>query len=171
MGDSYTALARASFEAFVNRGERIRVPDDVPAELRQRQAACFVSLHKAGELRGCIGTLAPTRACLADEIIDNAISAATRDPRFSPVRPDELALLHCGVDVLSQPEPIDGPEQLDVARFGVIVANGWRRGVLLPALEGVDTVEQQLAIARQKAGIGAREPVELQRFEVVRHEE
>ena len=171
MADAYTRLARQSFEAWTRNATRIDVPADAPAELVEARAACFVSLHIGEHLRGCIGTLAPTRPTLADEIIENAISACSRDPRFPAVEPGELDAIHCSVDVLGQPEPISGPEGLDVKRYGVIVAKDFRRGVLLPDLDGVDTVEQQIAIAKQKAGIGLSEGCELQRFEVVRHEE
>ncbi|MGB4218131.1 MAG: AmmeMemoRadiSam system protein A, partial [Bacillota bacterium] len=121
-------------------------------------------------LRGCIGTIEPVRANIAEEIIYNAIAAATQDPRFSPVQVDELSSLVYSVDVLAAPEPIDSVDQLDTERYGVIVSSGQRRGLLLPNLDGVDTVEDQVRIARQKAGILANEPVTLQRFEVVRHE-
>jgi AmmeMemoRadiSam system protein A len=133
------------------------------------RAGTFVSLHKDGRLRGCIGTIQPVRSCVAEEIADNAISAATRDPRFSPVRPEELDSLEISVDVLSEPESISSKSELDVKRYGVIVTSGHRRGLLLPDLDGVDTVDEQLAIAKKKAGIREGEPCSLQRFEVVRH--
>ena len=145
------------------------VPDGLPPELTGRRAGAFVSIHRQGRLRGCIGTIAPTRGSLAEEIIHNAVSAAARDPRFDPIRPDELQWLDISVDVLGEPEDIESEDALDVKRYGVIVSRGRRRGLLLPDLEGVDTVRQQVDIARQKAGIGPREKVALQRFEVVRH--
>jgi AmmeMemoRadiSam system protein A len=122
-------------------------------------------------LRGCIGTIEPTQANVALEVIQNAISAATQDPRFPPIVPEELADLDIKVDVLGEPEPVDGLEELDPKRYGVIVksARDWRRGLLLPDLEGVDTVESQVDIARRKAGIRPDEPIELYRFEVVRY--
>ncbi len=128
-----------------------------------------MSIHSRGRLRGCIGTIAPVRSCLAEEIIRNAVSAAAEDPRFDPIRPEELKWLEINVDVLGEPEDIRSTDELDVKRYGVIVTRGHRRGLLLPDLDGVDTVEQQVAIARRKAGIGPSEPVSLQRFEVVRH--
>ena len=167
--DPFVRLAQASLESYVRQRQVIQVPEGLPAELTQRRAGAFVSIHKHGQLRGCIGTIAPTRESLAEEIIHNAISASTRDPRFYPVTPDELDDLEINVDVLGEPEEIRSEAELDVKRYGVIVSNGLRRGLLLPDLEGVDTVAQQVAIARQKAGIGARELVKLQRFEVVRH--
>ena len=167
--DAYVALARASFEAYTREGVVIAVPDNLPDELTKRRAACFVSLHEQGELRGCIGTLSPVQPSLAEEIIHNAISACSGDPRFHPVAEDELEHIVCNVDVLSEPEAIPSTDYLDVKRYGVIVSRGLRRGVLLPDLEGVDTVEEQVAIAKMKANIGVDEPCDLHRFEVVRH--
>ena len=113
--------------------------------------------------------MSPTRDSLAQEIIENAVSASSRDPRFDPIRPEELKWLEINVDVLGEAEDIESEEQLDVKRYGVIVSKGHRRGLLLPDLEGVDTPQQQIAIARKKARIGPNEKVNLQRFEVVRH--
>ena len=168
-GDPWVQLAWQSVESYVRHRKVIGVPEGFPAELTDTRAGAFVSIHKQGRLRGCIGTIAPTRGSLAEEIIHNAISASTRDPRFDPIRPEELRLLEINVDVLGAPEDVSSEAELDVKRYGVIVTRGNRRGLLLPNLEGVDTVEQQVAIARQKAGIGSEAPVSLQRFEVVRH--
>lgn len=169
--DAFVALARASVEHYVRTGTMLPVPADLPAALTDAHAGAFVSLHENGELRGCIGTIAPVTESLAEEIVRNAVSAAARDPRFEPVRADELPHLDISVDVLTEPEPIASPDELDPARYGVIVTKGWRRGLLLPDLEGVDTVADQIAIAKQKAGIvPADDDVELERFEVVRHE-
>jgi len=168
--DSWVRLARLSLETFVKTGERLeRLPDDLPAEMPEQPAGAFVSLHAHGQLRGCIGTTGPTTESVAWEIVQNAVSACSMDPRFAPVRADELDSLEYSVDVLGVPEPIDSPAQLDVKRYGVIVSCGGRRGLLLPDLEDVDTVEQQIDIARQKGGISAREHYTLERFEVVRH--
>ena len=167
--DPYVRLARASVEAWVKRRERIPVPEDVPAQMLSGRAGAFVSIHKNGQLRGCIGTIAPTQKNLAEEIISNGVSACSRDPRFRPVTADELRFLEISVDVLGAPEPVTSPDELDVKRYGVIVSCGRRRGLLLPDLDGVDTVEEQIAIARQKGGIGEHEPYRLERFEVVRH--
>ena len=168
-GDPYVRLARASVESWVRYRERIPVPSDLPAEMLSARAGAFVTIRKNGDLRGCIGTIAPTRNDLAEEIVENAVSACARDPRFRPVTEAELPFLQIGVDVLGEPEAVSSPEELDVKRYGVIVSCGRRRGLLLPDLEGVDTVEEQIRIARQKGGIGADEPCRLQRFEVVRH--
>ena len=167
--DDYVKLARASIEAWVLRHERLSVPAGLPEEMLTRRAGAFVSLHKSGQLRGCIGTIMATKKSIAEEIIQNAISACSRDPRFSPVTADELAALEISVDVLGELEPIESPAELDVKRYGVVVSHGAKRGLLLPNLDGVDTVEEQIAIARQKGGIGKNEPYKLERFEVVRH--
>ncbi len=137
--------------------------------MKQNRAGVFVSIHKDGKLRGCIGTFLPTRECIAKEIISNAVSASTRDPRFDPIGPEELKWLEINVDVLSTPKPIGSKEELDVKRYGVIVSSGSRRGLLLPDLDGVDTVDEQVDIARRKAGIREQDPITLERFEVVRH--
>lgn len=167
--DPWVQLAWQSVESYVRERRVMDVPDGLPEALTSRRAGAFVSIHKQGQLRGCIGTISPTQRCLAEEIIRNAVSAAARDPRFDPIRPDELGLLEISVDVLGEPEDIDSEDSLDVKRYGVIVSRGHRRGLLLPDLDGVDTVAQQIAIARRKAGIGPREKIDLQRFEVVRH--
>ena len=167
--DPYVSLARKTVETYVTTGKKLSVPKDTPKELLNTQAGAFVSIHKNGDLRGCIGTILATKKNLAEEIISNAISAATRDPRFPAVTPDELSELEINVDVLSEPEEIESPEQLDVKRYGVIVSCGWRRGLLLPDLEGVDTVEQQIEIAMMKGGISYGEDITLHRFEVIRH--
>lgn len=167
--DAYVRLARRSLENYIMYRKKIEVPEDLPAEMTTKTAGAFVSIHKDGRLRGCIGTILPATSSVAEEIIQNAISASTRDPRFSPITAPELPYLDINVDILSEPEDISGPDQLDVKRYGVIVSSGRRRGLLLPDLDGVDTVEQQIDIARQKGGISPDEPVKLQRFEVVRH--
>ncbi len=161
-------LARMAIAAHLEgeplESARIFLPPDLPA-----RAAAFVSLHRGSSLRGCIGTLEPQTPSLREEVIANAISASTRDPRFPPVQRDEVEALEITVDVLTSPEPIEGPVSLDPKRYGVIVQSGWRRGVLLPDLEGVESVDQQVQIARAKAGINQQEKVRLFRFEVVRY--
>ena len=168
--DPWVKLARLSLETFVKTGKRLeRLPDNLPLEMTEHAAGAFVSLHVHGQLRGCVGTTGPTAENIAWEIVQNAVSACARDPRFLPVTVSELNGLEYSVDVLGQPEPISSPAELDVKRYGVIVSCGSRRGLLLPDLEGVDTVERQIDIARQKGGIGSREKYTLERFEVVRH--
>ncbi len=167
--DAFVKLARASVESWTRRHKRISVPEGLPEEMLKRSAGTFVSLHRQGQLRGCIGTIMATQKNIAEEIIQNAISACSRDPRFSPLTVKELGDLEITVDVLGELEPIDSPDQLDVKRYGVIVSHGRKRGLLLPNLDGVDTVEEQIEIARQKGGIREEEPYSLERFEVVRH--
>jgi len=167
-GESYIVrLARWSLENYL-RGEPPPDPGEIPPEFR-RPAGAFVSLKKDGQLRGCIGTVSPTRPTAAEEVMENAVSAGTRDPRFFPVDIDELDEIVYSVDILGEPEPVDGLDQLDPKRYGVIVSARGRSGLLLPDLEGIDTAEQQVAVARQKAGLLPDEPVKLQRFEVVRY--
>ena len=168
--DPWVRLARLSLETFVRTGKQLeKLPDGLPDEMTDKAAGAFVSLHAYGRLRGCIGTTGPTTRSVAWEIVQNAVSACSRDPRFVPVRSDELDSLEYSVDVLGEPEAISSPAELDVKRYGVIVSCGSRRGLLLPDLDGVDTVERQIDIARQKGGIGPRERYTLERFEVVRH--
>lgn len=167
--DEYVKLARLSLESYIQDRKRITIPDELPAEMRLNRAGTFVSIKKNGMLRGCIGTTEPTRTSIAEEIIENAVSAGTQDPRFAPVKKEELEDLVYSVDVLGKTEPIQSKDQLDVKRYGVIVSNGRRRGLLLPNLDGVNTIQEQLSIARQKAGIGDEEEVSMERFEVIRH--
>lgn len=168
--DPWVKLARRSLETYVKTSQRLTsLPEDLPTEMTTQQAGAFVSLHKNGQLRGCIGTIAPTCENLAWEIVQNAISACSRDPRFSPVRPNELDELEYSVDVLGAPEPVDSPAALDPKTYGVIVSCGGRRGLLLPDLDGVDSVEAQLSIALQKGGIRENETYKIERFKVVRH--
>jgi hypothetical protein len=160
-------LAKEALEAYVKNG-KVLEPTDLTPEM-QEQAGVFVCIKKSGELRGCIGTFEPTQKNVAEEIVDNAIGTAVRDPRFEPVEPAELKDLDYTVDVLTHPEPVKSKEELDARKYGVIVAAGYRRGLLLPDLEGVDTADQQIDICRQKGGIGPDEPVKLYRFEVKRY--
>lgn len=157
-------------ERFITNGEIIdppRAPRDVMAD----RAGAFVTLRTTdGLLRGCIGTVTPTRDTVAEEIIQNAISAATRDPRFAPVAVYELPKLTYGVDVLSPPEAARGPEDLDPSEYGVIIEtlDGSRRGLLLPRIEGIETVDEQWRAVHQKAGIALSAPVRVERFRVTR---
>ncbi len=162
-------LAGDAVESYVREGEILRAGDLTP-EMRER-AGVFVSIHKHGELRGCMGTFQPTRENVAEEIIANAINSATGDPRFSPVEASELDDLEYSVDVLTEPEPVTDVGQLDHKEYGLIVESGSRRGLLLPDLEGVDSVEEQIAICRLKAGIRPDEPVNIYRFRVRRFSE
>ena len=167
--DSYVRLARETIEKYIRGRERNTVPDWASVEMTEKKAGVFVSIHKDGRLRGCIGTILPVRRSIAEEIISNAVSAATGDPRFDPVREDELERLEINVDVLSAPEKIESREELDVKRYGVIVSSGSKRGLLLPDLDGIDTVDEQIEIAMRKGGISPRDRITLERFEVIRH--
>lgn len=167
--DEYVKLARKTIETFIKENIKICLPNDLPKDMTDKRAGAFVSIHKYGQLRGCIGTILPTTGYVGEEIIQNAISASTSDPRFPAITANELSALEISVDVLGEPEDIPSPDYLDVKKYGVIVTKGFRRGLLLPDLDGVDTVEEQIAIAKRKAGIGYDEDVKLQRFEVIRH--
>jgi len=167
--DLYVTIARVTIETYIKTQRRVELPNNLPYELTEEQKGVFVSIHKHGELRGCIGTFLPMQSNVAKEIVENAISAATKDPRFPPITEEELNDLEINVDVLTTPEKINSKSQLDPKRYGVIVKNGFRRGLLLPDLEGVNTVEEQINIAKNKAGIAAEEEVSLERFEVERH--
>jgi len=161
-------LARRTIEEYVQHHRTIK-PDAPLSEEMSKRAGTFVSLHAHGQLRGCIGTIEPVRPNLAEEVIANAISAATHDPRFSPVTPEELDDLEISVDVLTEPEPISSLEELDPKIYGVIVESGRQRGLLLPDLEGVDTAQEQVSIALRKAWISPRDPYRMYRFRVIRY--
>jgi AmmeMemoRadiSam system protein A len=163
-------LARLAVEAFIRDGQRLKPPEPVAGVLAER-AGVFVTLRTTGgELRGCIGTIAPATPAVASEIVENAIGAATRDPRFPPVTRDELSDLTYGVDVLSPPEAVGGVEDLDPARYGVIVEtlDGRRRGLLLPRIAGIDSAKAQWQAVHLKAGIRPGRPVRVERFTVTR---
>ena len=166
---AYVKLARETIKNYIKHGKIITLPLDLPKEMINQKAGAFVSLKKYGELRGCIGTFMPTQKNIAKEIIKNAISAAVDDPRFSPVNVSELEDLSISVDVLSVPEEIKDISQLDPKKYGVIVSSGYKKGLLLPDLEGVDTAEEQVDITKRKAGIYSGEKVKLYRFEVKRY--
>lgn len=163
-------IARESLEHYIIQGQPLPAREGAtpPVGLEGR-AGVFVSIKKHGQLRGCIGTTAPTQASIVEEIKQNAISAGTGDPRFWPVEEEELEDLVYSVDVLMEPESIDGLELLDPKKYGVIVSSGNKAGLLLPNLEGIDTAEEQVSIAKQKAGLKQEEPCRLKRFEVVRY--
>ena len=162
------ALAKKRIAAFVRNRREISPPKELTPEMMVK-AGVFVSLKKKGNLRGCIGTFMPCTENVAHEIIKNAISAATQDPRFEPVTEDELDDLEYSVDVLSPPEKVSDISELDPKKYGVIVVHGSRKGLLLPDLDGVDSVEEQLRIAKMKAWINPDEKVEIFRFMVSRY--
>ena len=159
-------LAKETVESYICEA-KMPEPKELTPEMKE-QAGVFVSIHKYGELRGCIGTFEHTKSNVAEEIMNNAISSAIRDPRFAPVTESELDDLEYRVDILTKPEPVEDINELDPNEHGVIVESGSRRGLLLPDLEGVDTVEEQIAICRLKAGISYDAPINLYRFQVRR---
>lgn len=191
MSDDYSKLAREAIGTYLKKDKILQPPKDLPKEMLKNKAGVFVSLHKKrgltrneeartdaeGELRGCIGTFLPTKNNIAEEIIDNAIAAASRDYRFAPIKKEELLDLEISVDVLEEPEPISSDlrlaiSQLDPKKYGVIVkSEDGRTGLLLPDIPGVDSAEYQIAICRQKAGISPNESIYLYRFEVTRYKE
>lgn len=165
----YVELAKRAVEEYVRHRKVVPMPEELPPDM-QRRAGIFVCLKKLGQLRGCIGTFLPCEKNIYREIVRNAISAATEDPRFYPVEEDELEDIVYSVDVLSEPEKIQHISDLDPKKYGVIVIKGSRKGLLLPDLEGVDTVEEQLRIAKMKAGIHpSDEDIEILRFSVERY--
>jgi AmmeMemoRadiSam system protein A len=166
--DERVKLALSAIRAYVKDRHVIDVPENTCGELLSSQAGVFVCLKKHGQLRGCIGTIEAAQDCVAEEIVANAISAASQDPRFLPVDPNELDELECSVDVLTPAEECS-LEDLDPKCYGVIVECKGRRGLLLPDLEGVDNAEEQVDIARRKAGIGSHDEIKLYRFEVIRY--
>lgn len=166
-------LARLSIEHFLRTGQYLDICNvpEIPRDFIDRQAGTFVSLHqKNGELRGCVGTFIPTQKSIAVEVVHNAVSAAVGDSRFYPVRLEEVPELMISVDVLSKPEKVKDRLELDPQKYGVILsAQDGRRGLLLPDLEGVETVEEQLRIACAKAAIDTEEDFQIERFEVIRY--
>lgn len=168
--DEYVRLARKTLETYVSDKNRISADENVQDKvLLTDKAGVFVSIKKNGELRGCIGTIEPTKNNIAEEIITNAISAGIYDPRFKPIVEDELDELVYSVDILMKPEKIKTKDMLDPQEYGVIVSKGHKKGLLLPNLEGVDTVDEQLRIVLRKAGINQWEEYEMERFRVIRH--
>lgn len=167
--DEYVRLARQSLEHYIREGKYMEVPENISKELIENKRSVFVTIKKNGMLRGCIGSTEPREKNIATEIIKYAVNAGLRDPRFDRVEEFELEDLEYSVDVLFPPEPIKSIDELDVERYGVIVTKGYRAGLLLPNLEGIDTVEEQIRIALNKAGIQEHEDYKMERFEVIRH--
>lgn len=163
-----TELAMAAIREYIINKKIISSPTEIIPEMKERRGV-FVSLKKRGRLRGCIGTYMPSRGNVAEEIIQNSISAATRDPRFRPVAEEEMDEIDCSVDILSGYERVTEIEDLDPRKYGVIVQAGIRRGLLLPDLDGIDTAEMQIMIAKEKAGILPEELIDIFRFEVKRY--
>jgi len=167
--DPYVLFAKECLVNYFSFSRPISDLTAIPRVLLDSRAGVFVSLHEFGRLRGCIGTIKPTKNSIGEEIATNAVDAAVGDPRFDPVAKEDLAYLSISVDVLSESEPISSKKDLNPKIYGVIVEKGSRRGLLLPNLDGVDTVDDQIAIAKEKAGIAIEDEVVLHRFKVVRH--
>lgn len=165
----YVKWAIKVIETYIKNGIKVSIENNLPEELFIRKAGCFVTLHNSdGSLRGCIGTIEPVYENLAKEIRENAISAATTDPRFSAVSINELEDIQVTVDILSNLEYVEDTDELDPNYYGIVVESGWRRGVLLPDLEGIDSIEKQIKIAKMKAGIYGNEPLDIYKFSVER---
>ncbi len=169
MASPLVQLAKDAISAYVAEKKTITPPPELAPEMAPR-AGVFVSIHKGKDLRGCIGTIEPYKENVAEEIIANAISAATRDPRFGPITPEELGDLELSVDVLTAPEPVANAGKLNPKRYGLIVERGFRRGLLLPDIPGVSSVREQIDICRAKAGIRPGEKAKMYRFEVKRYQ-
>lgn len=170
--DIYVELAKKTIEMYV-KDQEIPEMESVPFDLRTKRAGCFVSIHKKdGTLRGCIGTIRPVYKNIAGEIISNAVAAATQDMRFNPITENELSDLNISVDILNPPEMIESEKDLDIKKYGVIVqAPDGREGLLLPDIDGINSVNEQITIAREKAGIASDEEISLFRFTIERHKE
>lgn len=185
--NDYVKLAKQTIDEFVNSGKTIDIPKDINSELLNNKAGVFVSIHRRrktqknkpqtdaekNELRGCIGTFEPTKNNIAQEIISNAITAASHDYRFAPITKDELDSLIISVDVLSEPELIEDISKLDPKVYGILLRsrNDSRSGLLLPDLKGVDTIHDQIAITLNKAGLSPKDPIDIYRFTVTRYKE
>ena len=167
--DEYVLLAKETINEYIKNNRIIEVPKNISNDLKNKRAGVFVSIHEFGELRGCIGTIIGVRNNVAEEIIHNAIEASTKDPRFPKITSDELEYLDINVDVLMPAEKVNSIDELDVKKYGVIVTSGYKRGLLLPDIDGVDTVEEQINIAKRKANINDNEKIEIEKFEVIRH--
>ena len=160
-------LAKETIRSYITEGVIPQSPENVAEEFMEKRGV-FVSIKKHGQLRGCIGTVEPTKNNIAEEVIHNAVSASTKDPRFPSITPDELEDLAISIDLLSPLEKVTDPSQLDPKKYGVLVSSKFKKGILLPDLDGIDTVEEQLRIAKRKGGISRREKFKIQRFEVKR---
>lgn len=167
--DPYVKLAKNALEYYLDHQKTMPTPKNLIDDLANNKAGVFVSIHKYDQLRGCVGTIKPATNCIADEIIQMSMSAGLMDPRFNRVKKRELPYLKYKVDVLLSPTLIESSKELDVKKYGVIVYHNYKSGLLLPNLEGIDTIENQISIAKQKAGIRENEPYKMKRFEVIRH--
>lgn len=166
-----TDLARRAVEEYIVSGNEVEIDESELPEILKKEAGVFVTLKKNGNLRGCMGTFRPVQKNAAYEIISNAMTAAENDPRFPEVKKEELNEIKISVDILSEPERIRNENKLDPQKYGILVKGGHQTGLLLPDLEGIDTVEKQLRVAKKKAGLKENSKVEIYRFKVSRFEE
>lgn len=167
--DPYIKLAKDTIEHYLKSGKIMSASKKLPVKMLTNKAGVFVSLHRQGQLRGCIGTLQPTTENIANEIIQNSLSAALEDPRFQQLRKEELADLEISVDILNTAELIKDKTELDIKKYGIICQFGYKKGVLLPDIDGINSVEEQIDIACQKAGISKNEDFAIYKFTVERH--
>ena len=191
---SLVSLAKKTVETYIKKGEIIEPPANLPEGFLKKRAGTFITIEEMGKLRGCIGTYLPKRENIAEEIIYNAIAAATEDYRFGPVKEEELPYLSYTVYILSEPELIKNIKELDPKEYGIIVKtrpnfssknlNGQdsidvmfdgvvshKTGLLLPGLEGINTIDEQISIACQKGGIDStQEEILIYKFEVKKHQ-
>lgn len=169
VNDPYINLAKETIYNYIKYNKKIEISNEIDPELLNKKSAVFVSIHSFGRLRGCIGTIIPTKETIAEEIINNAINASTNDYRFNAITEEELDYLEINVDILTSPEPIESKEELDPKKYGVIVTSEYKRGLLLPDLEGIDLIDNQIEIAMKKGNISEDEEYSISRFEVERH--
>ncbi len=166
-----TNLARRAVEEYIVSGKEVEVDEDELPDILKKEAGVFVTLKKNGELRGCMGTFRSVQKNAAYEIISNAMTAAENDPRFPEVDKSELDDITISVDILSEPEKVDDKSELDPKKYGILVKGGHQTGLLLPDLEGIDTAEKQIEVARRKAGLSPNTKLEIYRFSVQRFKE
>jgi len=166
-----TDLARKAVEEYIVSGKEAEIVETELPEILKKEAGVFVTLKKNGNLRGCMGTFSPVQKNAAYEIVSNAMTAAENDPRFSEVKKEELSEISISVDILSEPEQVRDKSELDPKKYGILVKGGHQTGLLLPDLEGIETADKQLNIAKRKAGLREDDKVEIYRFTVSRFEE
>ena len=168
-----TSLAKKTVETYIKERKIISPPRDLPKDLLEKRAGTFVTIEKEGKLRGCIGTYLPTKENIAKEIIQNAISAATDDYRFGKIKEEELPFLSYTVYILNPPEQVESIKELNPKKYGIIIRTAetpMRSALLLPDLEGVNTIEEQMDIVCQKGGINpAEDKLIIFRFTVEKH--
>lgn len=166
-----TDLARQAVEKYIILGQEVEIEEDKLPQILKKEAGVFVSLKKNGRLRGCMGTFKAVQKNAAYEIISNAMTAAENDPRFPTVKKEELSEIEISVDILSAPEKVEDKSELDAQKYGILVKGGHQTGLLLPDLEGIETVEKQIRVAKKKAGLAENDRVEIYRFQVSRFKE